>query len=163
MRFNPADNSRRVTGKPPLRVIGRGESVEARPQKLRLVIADDDRDTTVTLAALLRDEGHEVHSVLRGDEVLELCRLVRPDVVIADVDMPGMSGYAVARELRERHGTLAPLLIAVSGKWTKTSDRVLGQAVGFDHYLLKPADLTELLTILGQFSSSIAQRRKSAE
>lgn len=162
MRFNPAHNSRRVTGKPPLRVIGRGESVEAPPPKLRIVIADDDRDTTVTLAALLRDEGHEVNTVLRGDEVLELCRLVRPDVVIADVDMPGMSGYAIARELRERHGTLAPLLIAVSGKWTKTSDRALGQAVGFDHYLLKPADVTELLAILDQFSSSIAQRRKSA-
>ena len=152
-----------MTKKPPLRVIERREGVEAPPPKLRIVIADDDRDTTVTLAALLRDEGHEVNTVLRGDEVLELCRLVRPDVVMADVDMPGMSGYAIARELRERHGTLAPLLIAVSGKWTKTSDRLLGHSVGFDHYLLKPADLRELLALLAQFSSSIAHRRKSAE
>ena len=152
-----------MTGKPPLRVVGRGEGVEATPPKLRILIADDDRDTTVTLAAVLRDEGHEVNTVLRGDEVLELCRLVRPDVVMADVDMPGMSGYAIARELRQRHGTLAPLLIAVSGKWTENSDRSLGQAVGFDHYLLKPADLRELLAILGQFSSSIAHRTKSGQ
>ena len=152
-----------MVGKPPLRVVGQSEGADALPVRLRIVIADDDRDTTVTLAVLLRDEGHEVHTVLRGDEVLELCRLVRPDVVMADVDMPGMSGYAIARELRERHGTLAPLLIAVSGKWTKTSDRLLGHTVGFDHYLLKPADPRELLAILGQFSSSVARRKNSGE
>lgn len=129
---------------------------------LRIVIADDERDTVTTLAAILKDEGHEVHSVLRGDEVLELCRLTRPDVVIADVDMPGMSGYAVARELRARHGELAPLLIAVSGKWTKTSDRMLGQAVGFDHYLVKPADPAELIVILSRFAAGQGDERKQS-
>lgn len=78
---------RRVERKSPLRVVGQGQGVEARPQKLRIVLADDDRDTATTLAALLRDEGHEVHTTLRGDEVLELCRLIRPDVVICDVDI----------------------------------------------------------------------------
>src|SRR5947199_5284731 len=107
--------------KPPLTVVERGESVDRRSRRLRILIADDDRDTTITLGALLREEGHEVHAALRGDEVLELCRFLRPDVVISDVDMPGTSGYAIARELRERHGNLAPLLIAVSGKWTQTS------------------------------------------
>jgi CheY-like chemotaxis protein len=146
-RHNHADMER----KPPLAVVKRGENVDRKSARLRILIADDDRDTTTTLAALLRDEGHEIHTALRGDEVLELCRFLRPDVVISDVDMPGMSGYAIARELRERHGTLAPLLIAVSGKWTQTSDRLLGEAVGFDHYLLKPTDPRELLAILGQF------------
>lgn len=149
--------------KPPLRVVGHGESVKPGPHKLRILIADDDRDTTATLAALLRDEGHEVHTVLRGDEVLELCRLTRPDIVICDVDMPGESGYAIARELRERHGTLAPLLIAISGKWTKTTDRLLGQTVGFDHYLLKPAEPRELFVILSQFSASTGKQNTSAD
>src|SRR5204862_3677752 len=81
---------------------------------LRIVVADDDRDTATTVAAILRGEGHEVQTVLRGDEALELCRLFRPDVVIADINLPGESGYAIARELRERHGELAPLLIAIS-------------------------------------------------
>lgn len=150
-----------MSERPPLRLVS-GQAADGERHPLRIVIADDDRDTTVTLAAILREEGHEVHTVLRGDEILELCRLLRPDVVIADVDMPGMSGYAVARELRERHGTLAPLLIAVSGKWTKTADRILGHAVGFDHYLLKPADPNELLTILAQFSASATSHTKSA-
>ena len=102
----------------------------------------------MTLAALLRDEGHEVQAVLRGDEALEMCRLFRPDVVVADIDMPGESGYAVARELRDRHGQLAPLLIAISGKWTQAADRQVGKAVGFDHYLLKPCDCAELLPLM---------------
>jgi len=116
--------------------------------KLRVVIIDDDRDTAITLAALLSDEGDEVHTVLKAEEALDTCRLVRPDVVISDVNMPAMSGYAIARELHERHGAFAPLLIAISGQWTKTSDRLLGQAIGFDHYLLKPCDPRELLAIL---------------
>lgn len=116
--------------------------------RLRVVLVDDDRDTATTLAAILGDEGDEVHSVFKGEEALETCRLIRPDVVISDLNMPGISGYAIARELRARHGQFAPLLIALTGAWTKTSDRLLGQAVGFDHYLLKPCDPRELLAIL---------------
>ena len=133
--------------KPALRVIDSGDG-DAKRHLLRILVADDERDTAMTLAAILRDEGHEVQTVLRGDEALEMCRLFRPDAVIADVNMPGESGYAIARELHERHGRLAPLLIAISGKWTNTSDRLLGKSVGFDHYLLKPCDPNELLPLL---------------
>ena len=136
-----------MTTKPPIRVISSG-SASGKRHSLRILVVDDDRDTAVTLAAILRDEGHNVHTSLRGDEALEMSRLFRPDVLIADLNLPGESGYAIARELRQRHGELAPLLIAMSGKWTKASDRLLGQAVGFDHYLLKPCDANELLALL---------------
>jgi len=136
-----------VEQKKPLRVVGTGEA--ARPRyKLRILIADDDRDTATTLALVLRDEGNEVQTSLRGDEALEVCRLWRPDVVIADVNMPGESGYAIARELKERHGVYAPLLVAISGVWTKASDRAVGEAVGFDHYLLKPCDPREVIALI---------------
>ena len=149
----------RAVSDKPLHVVGSGGEAKRRP--LRVVVADDDRDTATTLALILRDEGHDVQTVLRGDEVLELCRLTRPDVVIADVNLPGMSGFAIARELRERHGMLAPLLIAISGMWTKTSDRLVGKAAGFDHYLLKPCEPRELLPLLEPLTTTGAHARRA--
>jgi DNA-binding response OmpR family regulator len=147
-----------MSEKPPLRVVADNGHQPAKPRwPLRLLIADDDRDTANTLAALMRDEGHDVKVVLRGDEVLEVERLLRPDALIVDINMPGMSGYAIARELRERRGVATPLLIAISGVWTRTSERLLGHAVGFDHYLLKPCDPAEIIAI----ANSYAQRRFS--
>jgi len=121
---------------------------------LRILIADDDRDTAQTLALVLRDEGHEVHTALRGDEVVDACRLLRPEVVIMDINMPGMSGYAVAHELRERHGPLAPLLIAISGVWTQSADAALGKAIGFDHFLMKPCEPRHLLRLLASLRAA---------
>jgi two-component system, OmpR family, response regulator len=136
--------------KPPLQVVSPGSSTSAR-RSVRILIADDDRDNANMLAAVLREEGHEIGVSLRGDEALELSRLFRPDVVIADVNMPGSSGYAIARELKERHGNLAPLLIAMTGVWTGNADEKLGRASGFDHYLVKPCELKELLRLIDSF------------
>lgn len=164
MRQRP-DYNPRVPSTPGrnLRIVpsGKNES-NGKRLPLRMLIADDDRDTAMTLAMVLRDEGHEVHTTLRGDEVLDSCRLLRPDVVIIDINMPGMSGYAVARELRERHGTLAPLLIAISGVWTRTSDRLVGTAVGFDHYLLKPCEPREVLRLIEPLRSGEADSSGTA-
>ncbi|HET7365390.1 MAG TPA: response regulator [Burkholderiales bacterium] len=118
---------------------------------LRVLVADDDRDTANVLAAILRDQGHDVHVALRGDEVADVDRLIRPDVVILDINMPGMSGYAVAREIRERRGALAPLLIALSGSWKDMSDRRVAEQVGFDHYLVKPCEPADLIALVNAF------------
>ena len=139
-----------------LRVVGPGE--QAKRPALRVLIADDDRDTASMLSAILRDEGHETHVVLRGDEVLEIDRLMRPDAVILDVNMPGMSGFSVAREIRSRRGIAAPLLIAISGKWTRKEDQQLGQGVGFDHYLLKPCEPAEVVQLLDGFASGASSK-----
>jgi len=142
-----------VSPRPPFRIVPPPRDAAAR-KSVRVLIADDDRDNANMLAVVLRDEGHETVVALRGDEALEMSRLFRPDVVIADVNMPGVSGYALARELKERHGTLSPLLIAVSGVWTNTSDRLLGQTVGFDHYLVKPCDVTQVLGLIRGFQDA---------
>jgi DNA-binding response OmpR family regulator len=136
-----------MTKPPDLRVVG----TTAKRAPLRILIADDERDTASVLAAILRDEGHEAHMVLRGDEVLEMDRLVRPDVVILDINMPGMSGFAVAREIRARRGVAAPLLVAISGKWTRKEDQELGEGIGFEHYLLKPCEPKQLIELLEAF------------
>ena len=136
-----------MAAKTPFHVVPSGGGSATR-KALRILVCDDERDTANMLALVLREEGHEVHVALRGDEALDVCRLFRPDVVISDISIPGESGYAIARELRQRLGTLAPLLIAISGKWKKSADQLLGKAVGFDHYLLKPADPKEVIRLI---------------
>lgn len=139
-----------MTSKIPFTIVPPGDGSPS-GKSLRILIADDDRDNAAMLGAVLGGEGHEVVSALRGDEALELSRLFRPDVLITDVNMPGVSGYALARELRQRHGNLCPLLIGMSGVWTQTSDRLLGEAAGFDHYLIKPYDVKRILGLLAAF------------
>jgi CheY-like chemotaxis protein len=126
----------------------RDAGVRAERRALLILVADDDRDTVLTLTEVLRHEGHDVTSVLRGDEVLEVARLLRPDAIVLDINMPGMSGYAVARELRDQHGGRGPFLIGVSGVWTKEPERLLGLSVGFDEYLVKPCDPQEIVRLL---------------
>ena len=116
---------------------------------LRVLVADDNRDTVLTLAALLRDEGHDVRTAYTGIDVMRIARLHRFDVVILDIEMPEMSGYAVAQELRTHYyGTQAPLLIAISGKWNRPSEKLLARVVGFDHHFEKPCDPGVLLRLL---------------
>ena len=146
-----------MSNKPILRAVNADDSARRRVP-LRILIADYERDTASMLAAILRDEGYETHVVLRGDEVLEIDRLVRPDVVILDVNMPGMSGFAVAREIRKRRGIAAPLLVAISGKWTRKEDQSLGEAAGFDHYLLKPCEPAEVVQILQAFHDGASKK-----
>ena len=117
-------------------------------QRRRILIADDDRDAVATLAALLLDEGHDVREVYRGDAVLYYLREFRPDVLIVDINMPGMSGYDVARQVHDVFGVERPQLIALTGWYRGSADRILGQILGFDHYLTKPYDPSELLRLV---------------
>ena len=116
-------------------------------RRLRVLVADDERDQVMTLALLLLDEGHEVREVYRGSEVLRMVRDFDPDVALIDIGMPGMTGYDVAREIRQVFGVGRPLLIAVTG-WKQSSDRILARLAGFDHHLAKPFDTPKLLELI---------------
>jgi DNA-binding response OmpR family regulator len=114
-------------------------------------VADDDRDAVITLMTLLRHEGHDVRGVYRGDDVTKVSRELRPDVIILDITMPGMSGYELARTLRARYGDACPVLIAVTA-WDKSSDKILSREVGFDHHFGKPVEPQALMQLLANLS-----------
>ena len=116
-------------------------------RRLRVLIADDERDQVATLAAILQDEGHDVREVYRGSEVLRMIQDFDPDVALVDIGMPGMSGYDVAREVRKTYGKARPLLVAVTG-WKQSSDKILARLAGFDHHLPKPFETSDLLVLL---------------
>jgi DNA-binding response OmpR family regulator len=118
---------------------------------LRIIVADDDHDTVDTLAAILRDEGHTVYPVYGGREVLPAVRIMRPDAIIIDIAVPGMSGYAVAQQVRHAFTDVRrPLMIAISGMWKDASDKLIARQVGFDHYLEKPCMPKDLLRLLSR-------------
>ena len=120
----------------------------AEPRSLRVIVVDDERDSVDTLTALLNDEGHEVRGLTRGKDVLDAVAEFNPDAVLLDIAMPDTSGYEVAKEIRRRYGEVKPMLIAISGRYKQASDKMLGQIVGFDHYLTKPYDPAALLALL---------------
>jgi DNA-binding response OmpR family regulator len=115
---------------------------------LRVLIADDERDTVLTLTELLREEGHETHGVYDGNDVMPALREFDPDVVLLDISMPGMIGWDVARKIRLVCGQQRPLLIAISGVYKEAADQILGKLAGFNYYLAKPYDPSVLMTLL---------------
>jgi CheY-like chemotaxis protein len=117
----------------------------------RILVADDDADAVLVLSALLRDEGYEVRGVHHGAEVLDAVFNFAPDVVLLDIGMPKMSGYDVARTLRERYGSARPVLIAITGR-AGAADRQQARAAGFEHHVAKPYEPSALLNLIGRLS-----------
>src|SRR5712672_2003541 len=102
-------------------------------QALRILVADDDPDTVFTLATILRDEGHDVCRVYHGASVLDQVRTYRPDAVLLDISMPGLSGFEIARRMRKELGEACPLLVAVTALHEQSA-KVIGKLAGFHHY-----------------------------
>ena len=116
---------------------------------LRVLVADDERDTVDGLTLILKSEGHVVQAAYTGKEVLSAISLFRPDAVILDIGLPGVSGYAIAQAIRNSFTDIRrPLLIAITGLWKETPDRIVAEQVGFDHFLLKPCKPEEVMRLL---------------
>jgi two-component system CheB/CheR fusion protein len=125
---------------------------------LRILVADDERDTVDSLALLLKNEGHVVQAAYTGKDVLSALSLFRPDAVIIDIGLPGVSGYAIAQAIRNSFTEIRkPLLIAITGLWKETPDRLVAEQVGFDHFLLKPCKPDELIRLLSSSQSTSSQ------
>ena len=118
------------------------------PRSLRILIADDERDTVLTLMMLMQEEGHEVRGVYTGRQVLDAVGGFDPDVVVLDIAMPELSGWEVARTIRMHADGNRRMLIGVSGEYRNHVDKLLATVVGFDHYLLKPYRPSALIALL---------------
>lgn len=113
----------------------------------RILIVDDSRDGGESLAMLLRVLGAEVALAHSGRDALECVESFKPDVVLLDIGMPGMDGYEVARRIRANPAHRHISLIALTG-WGQDEDRRRSVAAGFNHHLVKPADIEQLRQLL---------------
>ena len=107
--------------------------------KRRVLVIEDNIDGARLLAALIRTMGHDVDYAINGYAALKLVDSFRPDVVIVDLALPDMTGWAVARELRNRPGGDKLRIYATTGRYGEEA-RQRSLAVGCDEHLLKPLD-----------------------
>src|SRR3954469_4605381 len=113
----------------------------------RVLIADDNRDTVLTLGILVRSEGYIVRLAENGKQALAAATHFAPDIVLLDLGMPDVSGFDVARELSHRFGAQCPVLIALSGH-KRDEDRSRTADCGFRHFVPKPYRPEVLLDLL---------------
>jgi two-component system CheB/CheR fusion protein len=114
---------------------------------LRILLLDDDRDTLESLALLLKMGRHEVYTSSDGAAALEMASRVRPDVAFLDIGLPGMSGYEVARRLRQLPELTGIVLVALTG-YGQEQDRLSSREAGFDYHLVKPVEPRDLCGVL---------------
>lgn len=108
--------------------------------KVCVLIADDDKEIRDFLQMLLRGEGYEVLTATDGDDAIAKTS-ADIDLYILDVNMPGISGFAVASQIRQEYDTPIIFLTAYSGE----TDKIMGFSAGADDYIVKPFSNMELL------------------
>lgn len=119
---------------------------------LSIIIAEDNPDTALSMAMILRKFNYNVKVVHSGIEVLALTDQEQPDVVILDIGLPGMDGYRIASTLRQRE-VRPHCVIAITG-YGQPADIERSVQAGFDHHFVKPVDFALLLKLLERLPSS---------
>lgn len=122
-------------------------------ERRRILIADDNRDAAESLSLLLELAGHDVRVAHLGQTALSIAQTFHPDIALLDIGMPDLSGYEVARALRQERGPRDLQLIALTG-WGQEEDRRRALDAGFDHHLTKPIDPDQLESLIGSRSAA---------
>jgi DNA-binding response OmpR family regulator len=108
----------------------------------KILVADDEDAILMGLGDLLASEGFRVVTARNGREAIERYTAERPDMVVLDVMMPGVSGYDVCREIRRRDPLTPVLMLTAKGEEV---DKVVGLELGADDYVVKPFGVSELV------------------
>ncbi|WP_232477673.1 hybrid sensor histidine kinase/response regulator [Caballeronia calidae] len=123
--------------------------------RLPILIVDDNVDVALSLAMIL--DKHDVRTAHSGEEALRIAAAFEPRLVFLDLGLPGISGYEVARRLRERQAAGTRLeIVAVSG-YGQPEDQARSASAGCDSHLIKPVDVEALLAIVTRIAESAAE------
>lgn len=126
----------------------------------RILVVDDSPQNTKLLRLILKDAGYQVTEASSGPEALEKLKSDKPDAMILDVRMPGMSGYEVCRQVRaDPEFSMLPVIMLTA--LMQTSDRIQGIEAGATAFISKPFNKRELIATV-QSSLAMAQTAKSA-
>lgn len=121
----------------------------AMPHRTRVLVVHDNQDTDDSLLDLLESHGYNAKGVYGARTIVADVRDFDPDVVI--MDMPDRNGWDAAREVRQHRPGKRPVLIAVSGQYSK-GDKVRAEISGYDYYVIKPCDPKALLKLVALYA-----------
>ncbi|MFT3781634.1 MAG: response regulator [Nibricoccus sp.] len=147
-----------------------GQSHAVRLKGRKVLITDDDRMNIRILSSILQSEGFEIRDADSGEQTLEVYEQFQPDLVLLDVVLPGIDGFATCRELRARHGDNTAPIIFITAR-TESDDIVEGLAAGGVDYLTKPFRRKESLArirthlqnkILSEQQKALVEQLKTA-
>lgn len=114
-----------------------------------VLLVDDNEDAAWSLALAMEGAGRTVTTAASGCDALAVAQTLRPQAVVMDIGLPDLSGYEVARRMRETEWGAQAVLVAATG-WGQESDRQAAREAGFDGHLVKPVDVEELLALLDE-------------
>ncbi|HEY3323422.1 MAG TPA: ATP-binding protein [Planctomycetota bacterium] len=131
-----------------VRTVGQNQTQPV-PRPKRIMIIEDNCDAAETLQVLLEQSGHTVAVAHSGPEGLERARSHKPEVILCDIGLPGMTGYEVAKAIRKSEELKSVYLVAMTG-YGQDEDRACALEAGFDQHLTKPADPDALERLLSR-------------
>ncbi|MDC0721618.1 PAS domain S-box protein [Nannocystis bainbridge] len=117
----------------------------------RVLVVDDNEDSALTMAMMLRLLGHQVETAHDGLVAVAAAQTFQPEVILMDMGMPRLNGYDATRQIRQQPGGEAIRIIALTG-WGQDSDRARSKAAGCDLHLVKPVPMAELKKLLAESS-----------
>jgi PAS domain S-box-containing protein len=118
----------------------------------RILVVDDNHDSAMSLATLLRITGHQTTTAADGLEAVEVAAAFRPDVVLLDLGLPKLNGYEAARQMRRQPWGASMVLVALTG-WGQEDDRRKSRDAGFDGHMVKPVEFDALMKLLSSLLS----------
>ena len=137
------------------------ESEKPASEPLRVLVVDDRRDNVLLLKTLLVRSGHDVFTAVDGQGGLEAVREHAPDVVISDIGLAGpIDGYGLVQAVKSDPALVSPHFIAVTG-YDDDEHRQMARDAGFHHYLVKPAPIDQLLSVLADIRATQNERPSS--
>lgn len=127
---------------------------------MKILIVDDEKDIVNLIQRSLEMEGYEASCAYSGQEALQMVKLVNPDIVLLDIMLPDMDGYAVLEQIHAYDSTKPVIFITAQDKLT---NRILGLELGADDYITKPFNTKELVLKIKALWRRIHQTRLSGE
>lgn len=129
----------------------------------RILVVDDDEDTRDLMLVALEGSGAQVTGASSAREALQKLQSAPPDLLIADIGMPGQDGFWLIRQLRTLPGAALRSMPAIAvTAFASTHDRQAALSAGFDDYVSKPVDLDELVRTIGRVAARRRKPRKGA-